>query len=87
MHGGVALEDIKEPNIAGMENGYWNLDKHVRNLQSFGQTVVIAFNKFATDTDEEIEVLRKHCEEMGCGLPSTVPLLKVERELWNWRNW
>lgn len=67
MHGGVALEDIKKPNIQGMENGYWNLDKHVRNMQSFGQTVVIAFNKFATDTDEEIEVLRKHCEEMGCG--------------------
>jgi formate--tetrahydrofolate ligase len=67
MHGGVALEDIKKPNITGMEAGYWNLDKHVKNLQSFGQTVVIAFNKFATDTDEEIEVLRKHCEEMGCG--------------------
>lgn len=67
MHGGVALEDIKKPNIQSMENGYWNLDKHVRNMQSFGQTVVIAFNKFATDTDEEIEVLRKHCEEMGCG--------------------
>lgn len=67
MHGGVALEDIKKPNIQGMENGYWNLDKHVRNMQSFGQTVVIAFNKFATDTDEEIEVLRKHCEDMGCG--------------------
>ena len=67
MHGGVALEDIKKPNIKGMVNGYWNLDKHVRNMQSFGQTVVIAFNKFATDTDEEIEVLRKHCEEMGCG--------------------
>ena len=67
MHGGVAQEDIKKPNIAGVEAGYWNLDKHVKNLQSFGQTVVIAFNKFATDTDEEIEVLRKHCEEMGCG--------------------
>lgn len=67
MHGGVALENIKEPNVAGMEAGYWNLDKHVKNLQSFGQTVVIAFNKFATDTDEEINVLRKHCEEMGCG--------------------
>lgn len=67
MHGGVAQEDIKKPNVAGMEAGYWNLDKHVKNLQSFGQTVVIAFNKFATDTDEEIEVLRKHCEEMGCG--------------------
>ena len=67
MHGGVALEDIKKPNIEGMEKGYWNLDKHVRNMQSFGQTVVIAFNKFATDTDEEIDVLRKHCEKMGCG--------------------
>ena len=67
MHGGVALEDIKKPNIEGMEKGYWNLDKHVRNMQSFGQTVVIAFNKFATDTNEEIDVLRKHCEEMGCG--------------------
>ena len=67
MHGGVAQEDIKKPNVAGMEAGYWNHDKHVKNLQSFGQTVVIAFNKFATDTDEEILVLRKHCEEMGCG--------------------
>lgn len=67
MHGGVAQENIKKPNVTGMQNGYWNLDKHVKNLQSFGQTVVIAFNRFATDTDEEIEVLRKHCEELGCG--------------------
>ncbi len=68
LHGNVPQEDIKKPNIEGMEAGYWNLDKHVENLQSFGQTVVIAFNRFATDTDEEIEVLRKHCEvELGCG--------------------
>ncbi len=67
MHGGVAQEDIKTPNVTGMQNGYWNLDKHVKNLQSFGQTVVIAFNRFATDTDEEIDVLHKHCEELGCG--------------------
>ncbi len=67
MHGGVAQEDIKAPNVAGMQNGYWNLDKHVKNLQSFGQTVVIAFNRFATDTDEEIAILRRHCEELGCG--------------------
>ena len=68
LHGNVPQEDIKKPNIEGMKAGYWNLDKHVKNLQSFGQTVVIAFNKFATDTDEEIEVLRKHCEEeLGCG--------------------
>ncbi len=68
LHGNVPQEDIKKPNIEGVEAGYWNLDKHVENLQSFGQTVVIAFNRFATDTDEEIEVLRKHCEvELGCG--------------------
>lgn len=67
LHGGVAQEDIKKPNIEGMKAGYWNLDKHIENLQSFGQTVVIAFNKFATDTDEEIKVLRQHCEELGCG--------------------
>ena len=68
LHGNVPQEDIKKPNIEGMKAGYWNLDKHVKNLQSFGQTVVIAFNKFATDTDEEIEVLRKHCEEeLSCG--------------------
>ena len=67
MHGGVAQEDIKTPNVEGMQNGYWNLDKHVKNLQRFGQTVVIAFNRFATDTDEEIDVLRRHCEELGCG--------------------
>ena len=67
LHGGVPQEDIKKPNVEGMEKGYWNLDKHVKNLQSFGQTVAIAFNRFATDTDEEIEALRKHCEELGCG--------------------
>ena len=68
LHGSVPQEDLKKPNIEGMKAGYWNLDKHVDNLQSFGQTVVIAFNRFATDTDEEIEELRKHCEEeLGCG--------------------
>ncbi len=63
MHGGVSLDRIKEPNLEGLKEGLRNLDKHVRNLRSFGQTVVVAFNKFATDTDEEIDMLRRHCEE------------------------
>lgn len=68
MHGGVPYAAIKEPNLEGLKKGYWNLDKHVKNLQSFGQTVVIAFNKFIGDTDEEIEALRHHCEkELGIG--------------------
>ena len=67
MHGGVSLDRIKEPNMEGLKEGLRNLDKHVRNLRSFGQTVIVAFNKFATDTDEEMELLREHCEQLGVG--------------------
>ena len=67
MHGGVSLDRIKEPNMEGLKQGLRNLDKHVRNLRSFGQTVIVAFNKFASDTEEEMELLRRHCEELGVG--------------------
>lgn len=67
MHGGVSLDQIKEPNLEGLKEGLRNLDKHIRNLRSFGQTVIVAFNKFASDTDEEMELLRKHCEELEVG--------------------
>ena len=64
MHGGVPLDQIAEPNLEGLRAGLPNLDKHLRNLRSFGQNVVIVFNRFAADTDEEMELLRRHCEEM-----------------------
>lgn len=67
MHGGVELEQIKEPNMEGLKEGVKNLDKHIENLRSFGQTVVVAFNRYANDTDEEIEFVRQHCEEIGVG--------------------
>ncbi|EGJ72218.1 Formate--tetrahydrofolate ligase [Bacteroides coprosuis DSM 18011] len=67
MHGGVALDKIKEPNLEGLYHGFANLDKHIRNLRSFGQTVVVAFNRFATDSDEEVDAIKKHCEELGVG--------------------
>lgn len=67
MHGGVDVDKIKEPNMEGLKEGIKNLDKHIENLQSFGQTVVVAFNKYANDTDEEIAFVRSHCEEMGIG--------------------
>lgn len=63
MHGGVSLDRIKEPNMEGLRQGFGNLDKHIRNLRSFGQSVVVAFNRFASDTDEEVEAIRRHCEE------------------------
>ena len=67
MHGGVALEDIKKPHSEGLKKGFENLDKHIRNMQAFGQTVVVCFNRYATDVDSEIELCREHCENMGVG--------------------
>ena len=67
MHGGVSLDRIKEPNLEGLKEGLRNLDKHVRNLRAFGENIVVAFNKYATDSEEEIELLRTHCNELGVG--------------------
>jgi len=65
MHGGTALEDIQKPDAEGVRKGFANLDRHIRNLQSFGQTVIVCFNKYASDTIEEIEMVKQHCAEMG----------------------
>lgn len=67
MHGGVDLTLIKEPNLEGLKKGLDNLDKHIANIRSFGQTVVVCFNRYATDVDEEIDFCRAHCAEMGVG--------------------
>ncbi len=64
LHGGVDVKDIKAPNAEGLKKGFENMDKHIENLKSFGQNVVVAFNKYGFDTDEEIEMLRMHCKEM-----------------------
>ena len=65
MHGGVPVEEIKQPNLQGLAHGLANLDRHIHNLQGFGQTVLVCFNRYAADTDEEIDLCRKHCAEMG----------------------
>ena len=67
MHGGVAEDVLKEPNLEGVRRGLANLDRHIENLRSFGQTVVVAFNRFATDTDEEIALVAEHYAQQGVG--------------------
>lgn len=67
MHGGVDPADIKQPNTEGLQRGLQNLERHVLNLHSFGQTVVVSFNRYAFDTDEEIELCRSFCEQLGVG--------------------
>jgi formate--tetrahydrofolate ligase len=65
MHGGTPEKEIKAPDINGLRKGLRNLEKHLANLAAFGQSVVVAFNKFAFDTPSEIETVQKFCEERG----------------------
>ena len=65
MHGGVDEKEIKLPNAEGLKRGFANLDRHIANLQKFGQTVLVCFNRFASDTDEEIALVMEHCAEKG----------------------
>ena len=67
LHGGVPEDKIKEQNIEGLKNGLQNLDKHIENIKLFGQNVIVTFNRFASDTDEEIALVAEHCREMGVG--------------------
>ncbi len=70
-HGGVARrEDLARPDPAAVERGLGNLQKHVENIRIFGETPVVALNRFATDTAEEIEVVHRACDAMD--VPSAV---------------
>ena len=62
-HGGVSKDLVFEKNDDALIKGFENLDKHYENLKKFGVNVVVCLNKFGTDTDEDIDLLRKHCEE------------------------
>ena len=65
MHGGVDEKEIKLPNAEGLKKGFANLDRHIANLQKFGQTVLVCFNRFASDTEDEIALVMEHCAEKG----------------------
>lgn len=65
LHGGVDEKLIKLPNAEGITNGLKNLERHLEILKNFGQSVLIAFNKFGFDTEEEIEMIRSWCIEHG----------------------
>ena len=65
-HGGVAKADLGTENLALLEKGLPNLLKHVRNItEVYKLPVVVAINKFPTDTDAEVELIRKRCKDLG----------------------
>ena len=67
MHGGVAQEIVGQPNLEALKEGIANMDKHLDNLLKFGQNVVVAFNRYGDDVEEEIDFVRQHCAELGIG--------------------
>jgi formate--tetrahydrofolate ligase len=69
-HGGVARASLSRPDPAAVERGLDNLRKHVENIHTFTEVPVVALNRFATDTDEEVAVVRRCCE--GLNVPFAV---------------
>ena len=65
MHGGVDKKELQTENVAAMEKGFANLAKHIENMRQFNVPVLVGINKFATDTDAEINRLRQLCEDYG----------------------
>ncbi len=65
MHGGVARDKVNEENVVALKEGLANLDKHVENMQGYGIPVVVAVNRFPSDTEAELALIRKHCESQG----------------------
>jgi len=65
MHGGVGKTDLAKPDPGAVERGLGNLAKHVENIRIFGESPVVALNRFATDTAEEVDVVRLWCETTG----------------------
>lgn len=64
-NGGVARENINSENIEGLKAGLCNLEKHIENVQKFGITPVIAINRFTTDTEKELDIIKKAAEKFG----------------------
>jgi formate--tetrahydrofolate ligase len=62
LHGGAMKSALAMPDAAAVERGLGNLAKHVENIRIFGESPVVALNRFATDTDDEIAIVRRWCE-------------------------
>ena len=65
MHGGADASRLSEENPEAVVKGFCNLDRHIELIRSFGQSVVVCFNRFASDTGAEMELVREHCASLG----------------------
>src|SRR5947207_1124459 len=65
MHGGVARDGLKEENVAALEKGFANLQRHLENLRGFGVPTVVSVNRFSADTEAELGRLKELCAKEG----------------------
>ncbi|MCL2469087.1 MAG: formate--tetrahydrofolate ligase [Alphaproteobacteria bacterium] len=65
MHAGIAKEDLARENVKAVKDGLANLIRHVENVQKFGLPVLVAINKFSSDTQAEMNVIKEACEKIG----------------------
>lgn len=64
-HGGAKKDEYSQPNLSYVQKGISNLEKHIENVQKFGLSPVVAINYFAGDSQEEIDFIKKSCQEKG----------------------
>ncbi len=65
MHGGAKLKEISQPNPQAVSDGLPNLGKHLENIRKFGMKSIVAINRFATDTEEELRIISDFVVENG----------------------
>ena len=65
MHGGVAKDDLKKENLEALERGFGNLERHIENVRKYHVPVVVAANRFSSDTEDEIALLNRLCLTIG----------------------
>ena len=67
-HGGKPLADLSQPDPEALKKGLCNLEKHIENIAKFGIPGVVSINRFAADTEEEIQIIIDRCKELGVGV-------------------
>ncbi len=65
MHGGLDKKELTKENVEAVKKGFANLERHIKNMQSYGLPVIVAINEFASDTKSEISALKELTEALG----------------------
>ncbi len=65
-NGGVSKEELGKENINALSKGIANLEKHIENLMMYGVPIVVTLNRFVSDTEAELDFVRRFCEDKGC---------------------